>query len=241
MVQFLRGEKGNSSNEAMPIAQAPIFVSGNVSSFKFLSLSLFTKWEPQNRTAVQRILCKLTSAVTEFYTTTLPCFNQYNIDMIRSRKVGAFSNWPNVTQRHSPVVQLETWERMLSCIINAHLSKLRQSWGIGPERRVQMMALGKKYNWQGLLFLSLSSQLIRDFFSCPADSSIGDLVTDWLTEWVRDLLKNTPTEWPQRLVTFETFDQSDEGTWPDQKKDNDKDKDKYKYNDKDNPRELMTL
>ena len=40
-------------------------------------------------------------------------------------------------------------------------------------------------------------------------------------------------------MTFETFDQSDEEAWPDQKKDNDKDKyknnDKYndKYNDKD--------
>ena len=32
-------------------------------------------------------------------------------------------------------------------------------------------------------------------------------------------------------MTFETFDQSDEVTWPDQKKDNDKDKDKD--NDKD--------
>ena len=26
------------------------------------------------------------------------------------------------------------------------------------------------------------------------------------------------TEWPKRLVTFETFDQSDEETWPDQKR-----------------------
>ena len=34
-------------------------------------------------------------------------------------------------------------------------------------------------------------------------------------------------------MTFETFDQSDEGTWPDQQKDNDKDNDKYKDNDKD--------
>ena len=34
-------------------------------------------------------------------------------------------------------------------------------------------------------------------------------------------------------MTFETFDQSDEGTWPDQQKDNGKDKDKYKDNDKD--------
>ena len=34
-------------------------------------------------------------------------------------------------------------------------------------------------------------------------------------------------------MTFETFDQSDEGTWPDQKKDNDKDKYKDEDNDKD--------
>ena len=33
--------------------------------------------------------------------------------------------------------------------------------------------------------------------------------------------------------TCATFDQSDEETWPDQKKDNDKDKDKDKDNDKD--------
>ena len=45
-------------------------------------------------------------------------------------------------------------------------------------------------------------------------------------------LHNTK-DWPQRLVTFETFDQSDEETWPDQKKDNDKDKYKDKDNDKD--------
>ena len=34
------------------------------------------------------------------------------------------------------------------------------------------------------------------------------------------------------LLTFETFDQSDEKTWPDQRKDNDEDKHKYKDNDK---------
>ena len=34
---------------------------------------------------------------------------------------------------------------------------------------------------------------------------------------------------PQRPVTFETFDQSDEETWPDQQKDNNDDK----YKDKD--------
>ena len=36
-----------------------------------------------------------------------------------------------------------------------------------------------------------------------------------------------------RLLTFHTFDQSDEKTWPDQQKDNDEDKDKYKDNDND--------
>ena len=34
-------------------------------------------------------------------------------------------------------------------------------------------------------------------------------------------------------MTFETFDQSEEGTWPDQKKYNDNDKYKDKDNDKD--------
>jgi len=62
------------------------------------------------------------------------------------------------------------------------------------------------------------------FFSCPADSSIGDLVTHslthWLTHWATFWKHNT--RWPQRLVTLETFDQADEGTWPDQKKTNTK-------------------
>ena len=41
-----------------------------------------------------------------------------------------------------------------------------------------------------------------------------------------------------RLLTFETFDQSDVKTWPDKQKDNDEDndedKDKYKYKDNNN-------
>ena len=49
-----------------------------------------------------------------------------------------------------------------------------------------------------------------EVFSCPANSSIGDLVTHSLTHSLRDLLKNTTTDLPQRLVTFETFNQSDE-------------------------------
>ena len=40
-------------------------------------------------------------------------------------------------------------------------------------------------------------------------------------------------ELPRRLVTFETFDQSDEWTWPDQQKYKYKDKYKDKDNDKD--------
>ena len=46
-------------------------------------------------------------------------------------------------------------------------------------------------------------------------------------------LENTFKEQSLTLLTFETFDQSDEKTWPDQQKDNDEDKYKYKDNDKD--------
>ena len=38
-------------------------------------------------------------------------------------------------------------------------------------------------------------------------------------------------------MTFETFDQSDEGTWPDQQKDNDKYKHKDNDNDNDNDKD----
>ena len=63
-------------------------------------------------------------------------------------------------------------------------------------------------------------------------------------QWQRQIhLENTFREWPYRLVTFETFDQSDERTWPDKQKDNDidKDKDNNKDNDKDNPGYLWHL
>ena len=43
-------------------------------------------------------------------------------------------------------------------------------------------------------------------------------------------LENTFREQSLILLTFETIDQSDEKTWPDQQKDNNKDEDKY--NDK---------
>ena len=45
-------------------------------------------------------------------------------------------------------------------------------------------------------------------------------------------MTNTFREQYLRLLNFETFEQSDEKTWPDQQKDNDEDK--YKDNDKDN-------
>ena len=67
-------------------------------------------------------------------------------------------------------------------------------------------------------------------------------------QWQRHL-ENTLKEWSQRLMIFETFDESDEETWPDQQKDNDKDKDNEKHKDNDkwktppknNPRDLLTL
>ena len=46
-------------------------------------------------------------------------------------------------------------------------------------------------------------------------------------------LENTLKEWSSILMTFETFDQIDEETWPDQQKDNDKDNYKDKDNDND--------
>ena len=57
-------------------------------------------------------------------------------------------------------------------------------------------------------------------FLAVQNTSIGDLVP-WSLGWSvttnNQSLHNT-TEWPQRLVTFETFDQNDEETWPDQKR-----------------------
>ena len=69
-------------------------------------------------------------------------------------------------------------------------------------------------------------------------------------QWQRQIhLENTFKEQPQRLVTLETFDQSDEGTWLDQQKGKDKDKDKDNDKDKDilrtrpksHPRDLWPL
>ena len=61
-------------------------------------------------------------------------------------------------------------------------------------------------------------------------------------QWQRQIhLENTFKERLLRLVTFETFDQSDEGTWPDLTKDKNKDKGNYKDNDIDNPRDLSHL
>ena len=45
-------------------------------------------------------------------------------------------------------------------------------------------------------------------------------------------LENTFKEQSLRLLTYETFDQGDEKTWPDQQKDNGEDKDNDKDNDK---------
>ena len=51
-----------------------------------------------------------------------------------------------------------------------------------------------------------------DLFLAVQNSSIGDLVTHSLTESLTVLLLLRYKERPQRPVTFETFDQSDEET-----------------------------
>ena len=48
------------------------------------------------------------------------------------------------------------------------------------------------------------------------NSSIGDLVC--LSDRTNNQSLHKPTEWSHTLVTFGTFDQSDEETWPDQKR-----------------------
>ena len=55
----------------------------------------------------------------------------------------------------------------------------------------------------------------------------------WQRQWQRHL-ENTLKMWSPRLMTFETFDKSDEETW--QQKDNDKDK--YNEKDKDNDKDI---
>ena len=52
-------------------------------------------------------------------------------------------------------------------------------------------------------------------FLAVQNSSIGDLVTHSLTQWLRHLLFFDIKERPYRPVTFETFDHSDEETGPD--------------------------
>ena len=51
-------------------------------------------------------------------------------------------------------------------------------------------------------------------------------------------MKNTIIQHSERLVTLETFDESDEETWPDQQKDNNKDKDNDNDKDKDNDKDI---
>ena len=53
-------------------------------------------------------------------------------------------------------------------------------------------------------------------FSCPEQLNWWPCPLLGLTELYNQSL-HKPTEWPHTLVTFGTFDQSDEETWPDQK------------------------
>ena len=56
-------------------------------------------------------------------------------------------------------------------------------------------------------------------FLAVQNSSIGDLVRPLVGPLgtTNNQSLHNATEWPQRLVTFFTFDQSDENTWPHQK------------------------
>ena len=63
------------------------------------------------------------------------------------------------------------------------------------------------YDFEGMLAYRID---IKGFLAVQ-NSSIGDLVT-------HSSLRTLLIEWPWRLVTFETFVQSDEKTWHDQKK-----------------------
>ena len=80
--------------------------------------------------------------------------------------------------------------------------------------------LGRAFSGDLSLFLKTGK-----CFLAVQNSSIGDLVTHWVTDWLTVLLLLRYKERPERPVTFETFDQSDEETWPDQQKNNYKDKD----------------
>ena len=91
----------------------------------------------------------------------------------------------------------------------AWLSLIRFTYRSMAEQRQVSLRLS-------IRFLALPRQL----YSFPCH------FTDSLT-----LLKKHYQEHPERLVTLETCDESDEETWPDQPKDHDKDKD----NDKDKP------
>ena len=101
--------------------------------------------------------------------------------------------------------------------VSQKISQLRGIYVHGDTRYANLEEEKIIYQiWQEICHISVFKNIYA-VFSCPADSSIGDLVTHSLTEWVREFFKNTTTEWPWRLVTLEIFDQGDEETWPDQK------------------------
>ena len=84
------------------------------------------------------------------------------------------------------------------------------------------------YIWYNFIYFIVA------IFSCPEQLNRLHCLSlaGWSVTTNNQSLHNI-TEWPQRLVTFETFDQSDEGALQDQQKYNDKDRYKDKDNDKD--------
>ena len=57
-----------------------------------------------------------------------------------------------------------------------------------------------------------------EVFSCPEQLNRWPCPLVCLSDWTNNQSLHKPTEWSQTLLTFGTFDQSDEETWPDQKR-----------------------
>ena len=116
----------------------------------------------------------------------------------------------------------------LMCLIFVQMSISDVSCGVFVSSILRYFTSGRDCWWRQSSNWTISIHC--ELFSCPEQLNRWPChsVTHWLTDWLRVFYWLTYKEWPMRLLTFETFDQSDEETWPDQEKDNDKDKCKDK-------------
>ena len=101
-------------------------------------------------------------------------------------------------------------ELQLPCTCSASCETENNLWGnVSKQTLVPMRFVLAQ---TGALYVIVSYYTIPKFFSCP--QQLNRWPCHWLTDWLTFTFDIT--EWPERLVTFETFDQSDEETWPDQ-------------------------